>query len=112
MLRPAGGIVSAPCQDRFTPCPLPPSAGPLLLFILMMVLVLNRMMLFMLLVNADDVNFVLSIYDANAGACLFVCNKKSQHSAKNDNFFPVSQSQKINTFCICLSDCYLTLPSI
>ena len=24
----AGGIISAPCQDRLTPCPLPPSARP------------------------------------------------------------------------------------
>ena len=30
VLRPAGGIVSAPSQDRFTPCPLAPSARPLL----------------------------------------------------------------------------------
>ena len=30
VLRPAGGIVSAPSQDRFTPCLLAPSARPLL----------------------------------------------------------------------------------
>ena len=24
----AGGIISAPCQDRLTPCPFPPSARP------------------------------------------------------------------------------------
>ena len=31
VLRLAGGIISAPCQDRFTPCPLPPSARLLLI---------------------------------------------------------------------------------
>ena len=33
VLRLAGGIISAPCQDRFTPCPLPPSARPLLVVV-------------------------------------------------------------------------------
>ena len=36
VLRLAGGIISAPCQDRFTPCPLPPSARPLLMMVMMM----------------------------------------------------------------------------
>ena len=34
VLRLAGGIISAPCQDRFTPCPLPPSARPLLIWLI------------------------------------------------------------------------------
>ena len=73
VLRPAGGIVSAPCQDRFTPCPLPPSARPLLLFILMMVLVLNRMMLFMLkLMLTMLILFYLYMTPTQVRVCLFV----------------------------------------
>ena len=36
VLRLAGGIISAPCQDRFTPCPLPPGARPLLMSTMML----------------------------------------------------------------------------
>ena len=33
VLRLAGGIISAPCQDRLTPCPFPPDPARVLMII-------------------------------------------------------------------------------
>ena len=78
-----------------------------MLFILMMVLVLNRMMLFMLklMLTMLMLLFYLYMMPTRVRVCLFV-TKNHNILQKNDDFFPVSQSRKISTFCICLSDCY------
>ena len=71
-----------------------------------MVLVLNKIMLFMLKLMLMMLMLLIYLYMMPMRVRVCLCVTKNHNILQQiDHFFPVSQSRKISTFCTCLSNC-------